>query len=188
MSLVALEQALLESKWGTAEIDAVEVVARMLSLPREAVVRVEFALEAARNAGLGRVEPNEHEIPDDVQAAMKTQVRRGLHRVRVREAIRDDALMYAPVSRLVTEAKNVCRGCQFSIDCVVKNHSTPAQCFKSGPPMRIKPLEDGRYQITRLSRGGTPVTPLRIRGDRVSVTCEHPKGSFDLDVGDVWPV
>lgn len=183
-----LEQALLKAKWGDAEEDVIEVIARLLDLPREVVVRVEFAFHAAQNMRLGSVYLGEDEIPHEVQEAIKYKVRRGFLRTHVRECIRDEKNMYARVSALIKNPKDVCKGCPYSLACVTKSYSTPKECFKKGVPARIREA-DAEYpaQVMRLSNGGTLVRPLRIRGDLVTVQCDHPHGTFDVDVGELWP-
>lgn len=182
-----LEQALLEAKWSSAEADVPEVIARLLDLPREAIIRVQYAFHAAQNARLGAVYLGEDEIPDEVQTALKAQIRRGLLRVCVRDAIRDDKPMYAHAKSLIKKASGICRGCSFSIDCVTKSYSTPEKCFKSGPPASIRQDDQGFVQLMRFSHGGALVHPQRIRGDLVTVACTHPLGTYDVDVGQLWP-
>lgn len=181
-----LEQALLAAKLGTAEEDAPTVIARLLDLPREAIVRVEFAFNAMRDMRLGEVYLGEEEIPDEVRTAMRAQLRRGLTRIAVRKAILDDTPMFAHPRALITKKHEVCRGCGFSLNCVVKSYSTPDKCYKSGPPAQVREEEGRLPQLLRFSRGGAMVHPVRIRGDRVTVTSTHPVGTYDVDVGELW--
>jgi hypothetical protein len=182
-----LEQALLAAKWGSAEVDAVEVVARLLELPREAVVRVQYALQASATMKIVGVMSREDELPEELQTAMKAQLRRGLGRVLVRNAIRDEETLQADIKALIKKPHDVCRGCEFSLNCVTKGYSTPKQCFKEGPPVRVVEREKGVYQLMRLSHGGVVVHPKHIRGDLVTVACAHPLGTYDVDVEELWP-
>lgn len=181
-----LEQALLAAKWGSAEEDATDVIAKLLGLDREAVTRVWFSIVEMAKMRLGAGPPGDNEIPDDVQTAMKAQLRRGLLRTLVRKAILNESYMYAHPRALITKVGDICRGCEFSIHCVVKGYSTPDKCFKGGPPVSIKEEEGRLPHLMHYSRGGAMVSPTRIRGDRVSVTCLHPRGVYDLDVGELW--
>lgn len=182
-----LEQALLEAKWGSAEADTIDVVARLLELPREAVVRVQYAFQAAATMRLTAVMSGEDEIPEEVQNAMKAKLRRGLLRTRVRYALLNEEHMYAHPRALIKDASGICNGCPFSIECVTKSYSTPDRCFKGGPPSRIDERDGREPTPMRFSKGGALVTPLRIRGDTVTVTSDHPRGTFDIDVGELWP-
>lgn len=179
-----LEQALLAAKWGTAEADATDVVARLLELPRAAVVRVWYAFHAASNMRMGSVAPDEGEIDEEVRNAMKAQIRRGLLRTCVRESIRDADTMQIHPRALIKKAQDVCRGCPFSIACVTHSYSTPDKCFKSGPPIQI---DERSNRPMHLPHGGARVYPERIRGDLVTVRCDHPHGTYDVDVGELWP-
>ena len=181
-----LEQALLAAKLGTAEEDVPAVIARLLDLPREAVVRVEFAFHAAQDMRLGSVYLGHDEIPDEVQTAMRAQLRRGLLRVLVRQAIINETPMFTHPRALIPKKHDICRGCGFSLNCVVKSYSTPDKCFKSGPPAQIREVDGRLPEVFRFSRGGAMVQPLRIRGDRVTVTSTHPAGTYDVDVGELW--
>jgi len=182
----ALEQALLEAKWGNAEADAPEIISRLLEIPREVVVRVEFAFHALQEMRQGRVYLGQDEIPDDVQEAMKNRLRRGLLRSQVREAILNDKPMYTKAKTIIDKPEKVCRGCRFSLECVTENHSTPKDCFKAGPPATIRKHDNGHVSLMRFTRGGVMVLPKRIRGDLVTVECTHPAGTYDIDVGDLW--
>jgi hypothetical protein len=187
MPIEELEQALQKAKWGNAEEDVIEVIARILELPREAVVRVQYAFHAAQNMRLGSVYLGEDEIPVEVQDAIKKQVKRGFLRTHVRECIRDEKAMYADVKSLVKKPVDVCKGCQFSLACVTNSYSTPKECFKKGVPVRIEGGETTPVRVLRFSNGGALVRPTRIRGDLVTVECGHPYGTFDVDVGELWP-
>ncbi len=187
MPIEELEQALQKAKWGDAEEDVVEVIARLFEIPRELVVRVEYAFHAAQNMRLGSVYLGEDEIPPEVQDAIKTKVRRGFLRTHVRECIRDEKNMFTKVKSLIKDPKNVCKGCPFSLACVTKSYSTPKECFKSGVPVRVDEERGPVPILMRLTSGGALVRPIRIKGDTVTVTCEHPHGTFNVDVGELWP-
>lgn len=183
-----LEQALLEAKWGSTEEDMSEVIARLLDLPRAAVVRVRYAYHVLVQQKLGLNTPDfDAELPEDLRTAIKAQLRRGALRVIVREAIRDSRELFVHPGALIRDPRDVCNGCPFSIECVVESHSTPEKCFKGGVPARIDKREFGHVQLLHYKNGGAVVRAQRIRGDRVTVTCAHPHGTFEVDVGDIVP-
>ena len=184
MPIEELEQALQKAKWGNAEEDVIEVIARLFEIPRELVVRVEYAFHAAQNMRLGSVYLGEDEIPSEVQEAIKLKVRRGFLRTHVRECIRDEKAMYIKVKNLIKKPADVCKGCPFSLTCVTESVSTPKECFQKGVPVRLR---EHPWRVDRYSSGGALVRPVRIKGDLVTVECGHPYGTFDVDVGDLWP-
>lgn len=186
-----LEQALLEAKWGTAESDGYEVIARLLDVPREAVVRIKFAFQVAEKTKLMRYAELDNrptgELDDELKTAIEAQIRRGLLRVRVRETIRDDGVLFARTAALIQKPVEVCRGCAHSLSCLSNSYSTPEKCFKAGPPHRIEIDPFGVPHLHRNRNGGAEVRPTRIRGDVVTVTCVHPLGTYNIDVSDLWP-
>lgn len=184
MSMDDLDQALLLAKLGDAEEDATAVVAKLLGLDRKAVIRVWRAIVEIPTMRLNIGTPDfDSEVPANVQTAMSAQLRRGLLRTLVRKAILGGKPMFTSPHDLGTEVHEICRGCAFSLTCVVGQLSTPATCFRVGPPQHIE--EGPPWRITRAH--GTPVFPARIRGDVVTVECAHPAGTYDVDVGVLRP-
>jgi hypothetical protein len=182
-----LEQALLEAKWGSAETDVIDAVSKLLELDRAVVVRVAFALDAAHEMRLLPEHNPENELEEELCNAIKAKLRRALTRGRVRQAIIDDSPMYAHPRSLIKKPRDICNGCRFSLECVTKSYSTPDKCFKSGPPATIREFENGTApSLMRFTRGGCMVSPIRIRGDLVTVKCVHPYGTFDIDIGEIW--
>lgn len=94
--------------------------------------------------------------------------------------------MFVHPRALIPKVNDICRGCEFSLHCVVKSYSTPDKCYKSGPPARVREEEGRLPQLLHFANGGARVSPIRIRGDRVTVTCDHPTGTYDIDVGELW--
>ncbi len=181
-----LEQALLEAKWGSAEADVIDVIARLLEQPRAVVIRIAYALdEAHKSRTLPGYNP-ERELPEELREAIKAKLRRGLMRARVRQALLDGSALFAHPRSLIKKPRDICNGCPFSLACVTESYSTPEKCFKSGPPATIRENTDREPSVMRFSRGGAMVLPVQIRGDRVSVTSTHPYGTFDVDVEDLW--
>ena len=191
MSIDDLEQALLEAKWDDAEVDEYEVIGRLLELDRQTVLRVEFALHAVTEARILRSRPFENcldghsQVPENVRNALSTLIRRGLLRVRVRECIRDEESMFTHVNKLVADPSDVCAGCPFAIPCLTENLSTPAKCHERGVPERMHPEQGG--SLMRRFDGGSKVFPRKLKKDKVTFWCEHPRGEFTLDIGDLWP-
>lgn len=196
MLLDDVEQALLAAKWGDAEADEYEVIARMLELPREAVVRVEFLLRGVTEARalprtIEHVWDHGGEIDEKVRNAMRVLLRQGLLRVRVRECIRDNGYLWTHAHALFPRSKVslVCGGCPMSIECVNYQLSTPEQCYTRGVPERRH--ETGRGDIAlsviRRSDGGCKVFPKRLKNNMVTVQCSHPQGEFVVPIEALWP-
>jgi hypothetical protein len=189
MTIEGLDQALAQAKLGDAEVDGVDIIARLLELPRAAVIRVLFARRVFKEQHLGLLPENvDAEIPEEVRTALRAEIRRGSLRVLTADAISAGQPMYTHVKTLIKRKNDVCRGCPFSMQCVVKSYSTPAECYSRGVPQQIREQEDvlKTPQVMRFSRGGAMVYPTRIRGDVVSVTSSHPRGTYDVDVGELW--
>lgn len=194
MSLDKLEQALFEAKWGDAEEDGIDVVARMFELSREAVERVLFAASIVRKkqkyTQLVQHMDDGPALDSELREAIKAHVERGFHRAMVRFAIQNNAALYVRARKLIgKDTGRICDGCPFSIDCVVNDISTPPKCAKSGPPQEVRqdPHDEHKYQLFHYTNGGAQVRPQRIQGDAVTVTCEHPRGTWTIDVMDVLP-
>ncbi len=183
-----LEQALARAKWGNAEADIVEVVSRLLDLDRATVLRVKFALEQTRKMGVTQqsLDPAD-EMPEELCNAIKAQLRRGIARMFVRQAIETDGFMYVSTNKLVKRQEDVCNGCPHSFECVTHNFTTPSMCFKEGVPAKVERGEAPNYtwKVTRLFKGGAIVHPTKIRGDQVTVECAHPRGVFIVDAEDL---
>jgi hypothetical protein len=196
MLLDDVEQALLAAKWGDAEADEYEVISRMLEIPREAVVRVEFLLHAVTEA---RILPRtiEHvwdhgqEIEEDVRTAMRVLLRQGLLRTRVRECIRDDGHMWTHAHALLRpdQMPRICAGCPMSIECVMHHLSTPELCYKRGvPERRYESKQDGAaLSVIRRHDGGSKVFPKRLKNNKVTVLCSHPQGEYIVPIEALWP-
>lgn len=184
-----LEQALFEAKWGDAEADVADVIARMLEIPREAVVRVAFALKAAeRSPAIEATFEPEGELSNELMVAINQNVRRGLLRALVRRRIQSDGWVLVHPKKLIKRAEDICSGCLLSLRCVAEGLSTPPKCFEKGPPCALR--DDAQSKMGMLMRhknGCAQVTPTQIRGDKVTVTSHHPKGTFVVDIGDVQP-
>lgn len=187
MSLDELEQALFTAKWGDAEENAIDVVARALELPVGVVERVLFAARCAKDASKYKYSqltvnmdtgPSlEYELRRAIDAAVKT----GLKRAAVRYAIQNDGRLQVRPSKLVgNRPRDICGGCPHSIECAMIDASTPEKCVKRGVLDRIEREGDRVRDLRRYCI----VIPIKMVGDKVTATCEHPPGTWTLDVED----
>lgn len=183
MSIEDVDQAVFEGKFSSAEVDVPEVIARMLGVPRDLVVRVRAAFETAEDTRLTLVTSSLEELPQELRTAYATTVRRGIIRMKTRRAIQTDDVMYVSVRKLVKKPEQVCRGCPFSIRCVTQNITTSAVCYERGPAINITDEND----VSRIPGAKVVTKPVQIRGDKVTVECAHPLGTYVLDVGDFLP-
>ena len=187
MALDELEQALFEAKWGDAEEDAIAVIADALELSREAVERVLYAARAIREIAnaefssaprfVDKMTEGES-LSAELRQAIRVVMHEGLARACVRWAINNDRPMLAPPNKLITEASEICFGCEHSIACIANDYSTPDLCYIAGPPCGVKQGMNGFFQLMRLKKGAALVQPIKIVKDIVTVTCTHPKGTF----------
>jgi hypothetical protein len=185
MSLDDLEQALFEAKWGDAEEDVTEVIARILELPREAVERVLFAADVVQGDVSKQLMNKYPSLDEELKKALRLVVQEGLARVIVRDCILNERVMMAPPQLLIKDPTEICSGCGISLDCIAHNFSTPQLCYIAGPPVGVRRDNNGFYQLTRLRKGAALVTPVKIRKDTVTVTCTHPRGTFKVAAKDL---
>lgn len=190
MTLEGLDQAVFESKWQDAEENAIDIIAVALDLPPAAVERVLFAAAALRKPDrYSQLSASMDEGPtlsDELRTAIKDAVTRGRRRAAVRWAIQNDALVSVKPRALIGgDASRICDGCQLSMQCVLEDLSTPKQCAKRGPPDRVHRYDNGKFQLMRYGLGQAMAKPERIRGDKVVVTCEHPRGTFEVNIEDI---
>jgi hypothetical protein len=187
MSLDDLDQALFEAKWGDAEEDVMEVIARILELPREAVERVIYAMEVV-HGDISKQLYNSHPTLDDkLRAGLKALVQEGLARVLVRSAILNERAMLVSPQKLIKDPSEICSGCEWSIPCISNNYSTPPKCYAAGPPVGVRPsrVTLGAVELQTLRNGAALVTPVKITKNTVTVTCSHPRGTFKVAAKDL---
>lgn len=189
MSLEDLEQALFPAKWGNAEENGIDVVARVLELPTLVVERVLYAAQCVREATTRKhrftqlVESMDEgpSIDFELRSAIDAAVQQGIRRAMVRYAIQNDRKLHVKPSKLVSRARDICSGCPHSIECVMTEASTPEKCVKKGVLDRIE-REGDRVKDYRRS---CIVTPQKIVGNKVTVTCDQPVGTWVLGVEDI---
>lgn len=187
MSLDALEQALFAAKWGDAEENAIDVVARALELPSGVVERVLFAARCAKEAAKYKFSQLTESMNDgptldyELRRAIADAVKTGLKRAAVRLVIQNDYRLQVEPSKLVGDRpRDICNGCPHSIECVTFSVSTPEKCVKKGVLDRIEREGDRVKDLRRYCS----VKPIKMAGDKVTVTCDHPPGTWTLDVED----
>ncbi len=195
MSTEELEQAVFEAKWSGVEADATEVIARALELDRSIVERVLCAAKAARKYSFGDFGKNmthmhSHDegvaLSEELRNAISFQVRRGLARVMVRWSIQNMQPLFIKADKLIKDPIDICSGCPLSFQCVSQSYSTPIDCYTKGPPIKTRTLKDvGLVTLERFPDGRALVRPERIKKDKVTVTCMHPKGTFVVDAQDL---
>lgn len=191
MSLEGLDQALFEAKWGDAEADVIEVIARALELSPAAVERVLFAAAAVKDSVRWEKHLREHmfdglSLSDELQVAIRNAMEMGMRRAAIRSAIQNDATLMVKMSKLAKLGAHVCNGCVLSVRCAIEDLSTAARCTKSGPPAKYKePTDRAPGQLLFWSKGGcAPVKPLRLKGDQVTVSCAQPRGEWTVSIED----
>jgi hypothetical protein len=186
MALDDLDQALFEAKWGTAEEDVMEVIARILELPREAVERVIFAMEVVHGDISKQLYNSYSTLDDKLKQGLRSLVQEGLARVLVRDAINNDKPMLAPPQKLIKDPLEICSGCEWSFGCIANNYCTPLKCYAAGPPVGIRAASEQKpFELRRLRGGAALVTPVKLVGNTVTVTCAHPKGTFKIEAKDL---
>lgn len=189
MSQDDLDQALFVSKWGDAEEDGIEVIARALDTDPVLIERVLYAAAVIRKKKthtqlLSHIDDGEN-ISVELGKAIQFAIDRGWRRSVVRYALQNDSKIAVKVGRLTGNTPvRICAGCPFIVDCAVKSYSTPERCVKAGPPKQFHERSDGTFDLLAAT-GGLWVTPLWIRGDAIRVTCDHPKGEWTLDIMDI---
>lgn len=189
MSAEDVDEAVRAAKFSSAEDDEAEIVARMLEIPRDLVVRVWAARELIEDTWLATIPAVADSLGSELKTAYSATLRRGLTRMRVRHAIRDGEPMSVPLKKLVKTPAHICNGCPYSIRCVTENFSTPEECLEKGLISRISDRDATRpgWSILRSSYERAVVVPTQIRGDKITVECEHPRGKYVVDVGDIVP-
>lgn len=194
MSLEGLDQALFEAKWGDAEADVIEVIARALELSPSAVERVLYAAAAVKDSVRWEKHLREHmfdglSLPEDLQIAIKSAMEMGMRRAAVRSAIQNDKPLLVKMAKLAKLGARICDGCKLSIRCALEDISTPPKCTKSGPPVSYKePNERWPGQLMHISHAGkggvASVRVVKLKDNNVFITCEHPRGEWTVDIED----
>lgn len=191
MSLESLDQALLEAKWGDAEADAVEVIARVLELPQAAVERVLYAAGSLKKddrfTQLREFMFDGVALSEDLRTAIQVAVGQGMRRAAVRYVIQNGGTVMVKMGAFSRLGARVCDGCPLSMRCALDNISTVQRCMKSGPPAQYQePTDKVPGRLLHWGRGsGAPATPLRLYGNKVVVVCDQPRGEWTVALEDL---
>lgn len=172
-----LEQALTAAKWGTAEADMLEVIARALQTTPALVARVIIAFECLPRKDHTLLDQHDVEalaeaaVPEDIKFALDKAVIRGRTRVTLRQAmaagrpVRGDA-------RFLVAKTDVCRGCPVSLGCALDRRSTPADCIADEVyAFTIERLEEARALVRSTHPAGQWWVPLDAMADWTHRPC-----------------
>lgn len=160
-----LAQALDEAAVAGAESSLVEVLERLFKADRALIARILYAARYARDEELHLPRWGDAELDPELEEAIKRSVEDGLRRVKIRKAVLDKTPLTIPVQVLISNPKDICRGCPESLPCLSQSISTPEKCF-----------------ATR--KAELPVLPVRLDGNRVSVKADQPMGNYEVSVRD----
>lgn len=181
-----IDQAALAARWGGAETDLVDAICSVLDEPRSTVTRVLHAASVLRDReryshlAEDMSREIEKELGDELSAALRDAMERGLRRVIVRRAIAGDGFVRVRLDAILKRVPaRLCAGCPVSIRCTAHRISSPDRCARRGLPAGI----DG--SIIHDREPGAPGRPVRLRGDALRVECAHPRGTWDVDIMDV---
>jgi hypothetical protein len=185
-----LEDALAASKLGNAERDLIDVIARMFEIPENLVERVLYAGEVARSGDMTAVDAafEGESLDPKLKQGIIATVHAGMARVTVRLAIHNGRWVLCPVGKLIRDPVKICDGCPISLACIAHSLSTQDICHALGPPTsaRSRTRQSATdVELERYSDGCARVTPLKIVGDTVTVSCEHPKGTYQVQAKDL---
>jgi hypothetical protein len=188
-----LEDALKASKLGNAERDLIDVIARVLEMPENLVERVLYAAETGRGCETARaceeaVLTNCFEgesLDPDLKRGIQEAVRAGVARTVARWHIANEQAAHCPVDKLISDPAKVCDGCPISLACVAHSLSTPQRCVELGPPTGWGRVGRSAHGLERHNGSCARIVVLKIVGDTVTVTCEHPKGTYQVQAKDL---
>lgn len=209
MSLDELNRRLEKAWVSRLEEDHADVIARALDLPREAIQRVslavrvlELVLEHGGPSGdlkeevvlkwvrnRPRIRPDHslygsETIPAAVEAAIVALLLDGLGRHKVRQAVEAGAhVNVRPQALPGVDASRICDGCPGSIACLADNYAKPEDCLEGARPLKA-PVSRG---IPKVSGSWVRATPVSVSRDgrKVTVTCEHPRGTYIVDASEI---
>lgn len=166
-----LQKALRSANITNVEKDFVDLLCKMFDAPRPLVLRLMYAVHYGSSEYISHATwINAEELPSNLREAIGVQLKAGWARVRLRRVIENEEHALAWVESMISEndAGRMCDGCPKSLECVAESLHRPEDC-RVGKGAWARTLE---------------VRPTKINKDKVTVECEHPRGTFVLDVKD----
>lgn len=179
-----IEQAVTDAKWGGAKNSLVAIVAEMCGLPEEAVATVATVIDGVRAGGHAPWAPI-GELPEQAVKTLTQVARLEVHKAVIRRTAEQGETFEVPFNKLYARkphGKELCRGCPFSIPCAAENLSTPAKCWRAGFINNYWCYSTGTGQASRRRNRTVIARPVRIIGDAVEITVEHPPGTHTIAI------
>jgi hypothetical protein len=196
MSTPELEQALAATRWRGVEQDFTEVISRMFDVTPEIVARVVFAWEVLTSKRLERGEESQlldligelrsgGDIPEETRRAIEHTAARAFRRVAIRWRMERDMFLEVPFDKLVpaSNPSRMCDGCVWRFECVRDGLSTPQQC-RAGKHVYCVEQYDGK-PTRQFQHKLASVKPLKLEDAVVTVSAEHPRGTYTVNIMDV---
>lgn len=196
MSTPELEQAIAAARWRGAEANFTEAIAKMLETPPEVVARVVFAWETMKHQRLaypigdqleelrGELEHG-RDLPGETCNAIEHAAARALRRMAIRWRMMRGLALEVPFKKLVPAEKpdRICEGCPHQLECVRDFLSTPDKCLGGA---RVLPRDQPDATKTRFfQHQNASVKAIKLVDNVVTVTADHPRGTFRVSVMDV---
>ncbi len=166
-----LKQALRGANVVGVDKDFVDLLCKLFDAPRPLVLRILYATQYASAEFVGHQHwMNPDELSRDLREAIGKRVKESWRRIQVMETLKSGGVALVWVDALVPRDKpeRICRGCPKSLDCVAESLSTPAECREGEGPIPKK----------------FDAKPIKIVGDKVTVECAWPEGTYVVDVAD----
>lgn len=197
MSTPELEQAIAAARWRGAEENFTEAIGKMLDTPPEVVARVVFAWETMKQQRLahaveGQLESLRGELehggslPNETCQAIEHTAARAFRRMAIRWRMERDLPLEVSFKKLVPADRpdRVCDGCPHQFECVRDFLSTPQRCL-SGE--RVTPRDQPNPKKLRwFQHQNALVKATKVEDNIVTVTADHPRGTFRVSVLDVF--
>ena len=198
MTTKELETAIKASKLGNAERDLIDVLARMFEIPENLVERLLFAAHVAGNTGHRHRCFEAHRaihadsfhgvsLDPALRQGIKDAVCAGMGRAAARWHITTETPTKCPPDRMIADPARICDGCPISLACVARDLSSPRSWMELGPPTGVCSRGGVSFAMLERKNGAyAKVTVLKIVGDVITVSCEHPKGTFEIQAKDLF--
>lgn len=196
MSTPELEQAIAASRWHGAEANFTEAISKMLDVPPAVVARVVFAWETMKKQPLTRPIVGQMDIlrdklqdgaglPPETHQAIEHAAVYAFRRMAIRWRMERGFFLEVPFKALVPANKpdRVCDGCPLLFECVRDALSTPEKCL-TGETVYAKDQPDPK-RTRFFAHQNASVKPVRLVGNVVTVTADHPLGVHTVNVMDV---